>query len=339
MYPPLFRPIQQSIFPENLFYINLCQNQSPLVIAYMEQYITNVNWYTFSYNPYAVYLFLQNIRYINFDMLYLNPHPTAFKVLKSAIGKIRGKHNYTLLSLNPNPEAIQILRGIPKKEVDWLNLLKNPSPLALDFALENIDHILPHIKYLSANPLDSAVDWLFEHPEHIHLAYLCENSNPRAFQYLLDYIEMSYYTQNDMTAISWFKININSCDLAVDFLEKHPQHIQWDTLALNPSSRAIELYEKHQVPIPFHTLLKNGSPASEKILLENIDKLNIGYVGRHTPDRVMSGLLKLDYLAMHIQRETFNQELIEYVMHPKRMFRLSTFYGMDMVDYLECLFY
>ena len=47
----------------------------------------------------------------------------------------------------------------------------------------------------------------------------------------------------------------------------------------------------------------------------------------------------LDYVETTKQKQEFNAELMEYVLHPERMIRIASHYGMDLQDYFTELDY
>jgi len=48
-------------------------------------------------------------------------------------------------------------------------------------------------------------------------------------------------------------------------------------------------------------------------------------------------LLDFDYEKMSNNNKFFNEELIEFIWHPKRMERMSKKYDMDLDEYIEFL--
>ena len=80
------------------------------------------------------------------------------------------------------------------------------------------------------------------------------------------------------------------------------KNIDWDYLSSNPNYKALEILEKNQ------------------------DKINWNYLSLNP------SIFILDYEAMKKNMETLEEELLQVVLHPKRVLRNLELYGYDMED-------
>jgi hypothetical protein len=52
---------------------------------------------------------------------------------------------------------------------------------------------------------------------------------------------------------------------------------------------------------------------------------------------ILDLLMKLDYNAMKLKCQPFCQDLVSYVLHPDRVSRISSSFGLDYDDYFQAL--
>jgi hypothetical protein len=156
----------------------------------------------------------------------------------------------------------------------------------------------PHeIKWGFASSNPCLLPLLEKYTEHIHWGVLCSELYPEA-------IPLVEKHMNELDGYCWYLLS--SLPTALPLLEKYPERIQWSQLCRNPS--AIHLLTQHPEKIQMHDLSAN--PNATHLLF------------------------RLDYLRMK-ETHPFREELIETVLNPDRLMRLSSQYGMDMRTYLH----
>jgi len=92
--------------------------------------------------------------------------------------------------------------------------------------------------------------------------------------------------------------------------------INWDYLSSNPN--AIYLLEQNKDKINWHWLSEN--PNAIHLLEQNKNKINWTFFSQNL------AIFTYDYDKIKTDRKQINREIIEYVYHPKRLFKHRNFY-------------
>ena len=131
--------------------------------------------------------------------------------------------------------------------------------------------------------------------------------------------------------IDWHNLSRNPNADALRLLEQNPERISWLFLSENPG--AIHLLEQSPERIDWYWLSCN--PNALHLLEQNPEKISWQTLSLNPS--AMHLLAPLDYPTMKVIMQPFCQELVEYVFHPTRVFRIANCYGMDLNEYLEFL--
>jgi hypothetical protein len=156
---------------------------------------------------------------------------------------------------------------------------------------------------LSTN--SGAMELLEANPDKINWNYFAFNTNPKAIEMITQLLQ-SEATYNK---INWSNLSHNS--EAIDLLKANPDKIDWGWLPCNTNPKVIELMES------------------------NIDKL-YGTTLSMNP-YALHLLAPLDYLTMKETMQPFCKELVEYVLHPVRISRISANFYLELEEYLDLI--
>lgn len=192
-------------------------------------------------SPFAMKLLLKpnNIPYINWNELSLNPLDEAMDILKTNPDKINGDN----LSLNANDKAFYLLEKYPTK-INWKNILINKNTdKAIDLLIKfptnikinvwpiNINDI--YIDYLEENFLDK-IQW------EILAEKLILKPCDKGIMLILKHhaILIEHYKEKEKYKENICMIND---DRIIHLLKKYPNSIIWLSLFKNPNNKLIDL--------------------------------------------------------------------------------------------------
>jgi hypothetical protein len=130
--------------------------------------------------------------------------------------------------------------------------------------------------------------------------------------------------------IDWYLLSTNPSALPI--LEANPNKIEWSNLSQNPS--ALPLLEANPDKIDWFNLSQN--PNAMRLIEANLDKINWSMLYRNP--NAMHLLAPLDYSTMKRTFQSFCKELVEYVLNPLRIGRISSLFGLELEEYLEQVF-
>jgi hypothetical protein len=124
---------------------------------------------------------------------------------------------------------------------------------------------------------------------------------------------------------------------AIHILEKNLDKINWKCLSSNPN--AIPLLEKKLDKIDWSVLHENPN-AVEFLqnyiqLGNNLHKINWEYFLYYSYTEPL--LFNLDCQKMRECFYPISKEIVEYVFHPNRVFRIAEKFGIDVADYLDLI--
>jgi len=105
-------------------------------------------------------------------------------------------------------------------------------------------------------------------------------------------------------------------------LERHIDNIDWCELSLNPS--AVDLLERNIDKINWRFLARN--PSAVDLLRRHPEKID-WYVLSYNPS-----LFTYDYVAMKNSTSLFHEELIQKVLHPRRLIKYLEEYDYDIAS-------
>jgi hypothetical protein len=278
------------------------------------KYIWNDNLIQFhelNTNPSAIYLLEQFPCLIIPYYLSVNPH---------AIDLIHKYINHIYLDdLSVNPCAIKLLEKRPEL-IRWKYLSKNPN--AIELIKKNIDKI----SYIDLGLNPNALDFVdFNKLSWFHLI-----KNP-SIQH--EFINGEYKLIYKDQIIKKFKFINHYFDIyeypnAIHIIEKNMDKINWALLSCNPN--AIHLLEKNTNKINWFNLCAN--PNAIHIIEQNLDKLNdLCWNNLCRNPNGLHLICNYDYSLMKKNYQYFNQELIEYVMNPTRLFQMSITYDIPFI--------
>jgi hypothetical protein len=196
---------------------------NPNAIRLLKKNPEKINWIWLSGNPNAIRLLTKNPEKI--DWPHLTSNPNAVHILEQNPDKIY----WPDLPKNPNaihlveqyPEkiakypsmycryttAIHLLERDPEKNIDWIELLRNPHPRAVELVLQNLKKI-PVWELFSLNRNPEAMRFLEEHPRLINWSLL--SYTPSAMHILEKYKDNVVY---DL----WLSSNPGIFELSFDF--------------------------------------------------------------------------------------------------------------------------
>jgi hypothetical protein len=192
-------------------------------------------------SPVAMKLLLKpnNIPYINWNELSLNPSDEAMDILETNPDKINGDN----LSLNANDKAFHLLEKYPTK-INWKNiflnkntdkaidlLIKFPTNIKIDVWPININDI--YIDYLEENFLDK-IQW------EILTEKIILNPCDKGIILILKHhaILIEHYKEKEKYKENICMIND---DRIIHLLKKYPNSIIWSSLVKNPNNKLIDL--------------------------------------------------------------------------------------------------
>jgi len=146
--------------------------------------------------------------------------------------------------------------------------------------------------------------------------------------------------------ISWNAISQNDNDEALDLLLEHPNKINWNYLSGNSNDKAIELLKKNPEKICWCNFILNTNEKIIPILIKNLDKIrwfslfyknsnkNIKDIMKKYNENYISyeSIFKIDYEKMSKNFENMEEEILKFVLHPKRVIRNLELYGYDIED-------
>jgi hypothetical protein len=287
----------------------MCSNTSPFIIEQLLENEDLIDYKSICYNPNPCIneIYRKKFDKISFSlsMYFIND----VKILRENFDKI----NWLFLSLNSNYDVIKFLEEHLEK-INWSYLCINTSP-----------HIIPIIKKypqlidwdcLSYN--ENAIEFITRKENIQHLNLNRFSLNPKSISFLSKpennhMIRWNYIYSNpnitielielgkkysDTYPINWRDISLHSTNINV--LRTYKDKLDWSLLSKNPD--AIKLLEKQRDKIDYFGISSNPS------------------------------IFQLDYEAMRIANQAFEEELVKEVMKPSRVFKNPDY------DYLEELF-
>ena len=119
---------------------------------------------------------------------------------------------------------------------------------------------------------------------------------------------------------------------AIHLLENNLDKVDWYMLSGN--SNAIHLLENNLDKVDWYML--SGNSNAIHLLENNLDKVDWNTLPSNNPNAHLL-FSKLDYQEMKIQTKEFSRELVEYVFHPERLFRIGERNALELGDLLEML--
>jgi hypothetical protein len=271
-----------------------------------------INWPFVSQHPSSLDILKENTEEIHINPIILfgiclNPNPEIVKLLDSYLDEINNEH-WDLLSQNPS--AIDLIeKNIDK--INYIELSKNPHPIAIQILENNIDLICWY--YLSGNP--GAIKLLKRFPEKIVWSVFSDNTSKNA----LPLFEANFEKLN------WEQLLLNPS--AIPLLVKKVGQFErndWHHILFNPS---VDLFleqidlDKYFGCINFHILSSNHNPRILDFIMKHYNKIN-----EYEKIAMTVGLLlnpaffQFDYQQMNIKRsKTIYIELISKAFHPSRV--------------------
>ena len=289
----------------------MCSNTSPFIIEQLLENEDLIDYKTICYNPNSCIneIYRKKFDKISFSlsMYFIND----VRVLRENFDKI----NWLFLSLNSNYDVIKFLEEHLEK-INWSYLCINTSPHIIPIVKkypqlidwdclsynENAIEFLTrkeNIQYLNLNRFSlnpKSISFLSK-PENNHMIrwnYIYSNPN-----ITIELIELGKKCSNTYP-INWRDISLHSTNINV--LRTYKDKLDWSLLSKNPD--AIKLLEKQRDKIDYFGISSNPS------------------------------IFQLDYEAMRIANQAFEEELVKEVMKPSRVFK----YHDHNYDYLEELF-
>lgn len=152
--------------------------------------------YALAHNAYTFDIFLMAVKY-QVDDRYL--HTISLNTSELAIQWISEnmhRYEYNCHSIPNNPSAYQIIKDLivkkrmkPNKKTNEL-LSTNTNPQVINLLKTHPEFIS---EYICSNPLDEAVDIIFDRPDKINSRLLATNTNPRILPLLKKYPEVLYH--------------------------------------------------------------------------------------------------------------------------------------------------
>jgi hypothetical protein len=106
-------------------------------------------------------------------------------------------------------------------------------------------------------------------------------------------------------------------------------------LSHNPNPKAIEMLEANPGKIDWFCLSLNSNPQAVKWLESNPDKINWYNLSKNP--NAMHILAPIDYSTMKETMQPFCKELVEYVLHPLRISRISSNFELELEEYLDLI--
>jgi hypothetical protein len=170
--------------------------------------------------------------------------------------------------LSRNPNGFYLLRDELPMLISWDQLMDNPNPAAIAYAIENIGeckaHEVDHL--LSRSP--HAIEWLIAHPEWIDHRQLCMNPDPRARELLIAHPE---WIDND--CLCW-----NPSQWAMDMVKPLDDALTFG-LSSNPYARDLllrykEIWQTEWYRMSWRELCKNPSSWGVEMALTQPEKIN-----------------------------------------------------------------
>jgi hypothetical protein len=236
------------------------------------------------------------------------------------------------LSINPCQKIIETIISKKRSEISRVNfylLSKNPLDIAVDFLFNNQYWI--DFPNLSINSNDRAVEFMLNNKNKIDWECFSENTNTRAVQYLIDH----------PSEINWKSFSKNTNEKAVDYMlstEKTRKCINYKFLSENNNQKAVEhLIESH---IKNHTeiytklLVKNKNNTAVDFIFKTIEPLNDRdkkiffeqhhYIFVNTNDKIIDYLIKNpQYIKWEYFVRNTSHKAIEYMVLPKNNSKIN----------------
>ena len=283
-----------------------------------------------SKNPEAIPLLIKYPEMINWFMFSLNPHPKAMEIIEQNIIKEQIEPFMYPGNFSEHPE-------------NWILLARNQSAKAIEiiekyyYYIENLD-ILYHLEFweeLSKNQY--AIRLLEKYPNNIDWDTIIEN--PKAGHII---------EQNLDKVKNWNRLAVNT--EAVHIIEKN-LHKLYNWCELSGNSKAFYILEKNLDKVDWVSFSKN--PSAIHILIEILrekkkkETNEENNLENHPEDyKYYNYLDKVDYRSLSINPAIFEvdtqglkercdiyrKELMEKVMHPRRMIALLDQEGIQLED-------
>ncbi len=312
----------------------ISKNQNPVVMEIFKYNPDMVSWMNLSMNPSAIMLLEENIS--KYESRFWITRIISFIILKILNIVYRLEMDFNLITYNYNffcilCKYIDYHRDICTLKVNWRYLSKNINAIPLlEKHLDKIDWY-----YLSRNP--NAISLLEKNLDKID--WYCLSRNPNAIHLLeknLDKIDWKYLSRNP-NAIHLLENNLDRIDWkylsknpnAIQLLEKNLDKIDWKYLSRNPN--AIHLLENNLDKINWIYLSKN--PNAIHLLENNLDKVDWYRLAKNP--NALHLIIKLDYVFMKKNIQSFNDELLAKVFNPTRLLNICYEYKIELFDLLE----
>ena len=138
---------------------------------------------------------------------------------------------------------------------------------------------------------------------------------------------LSRNIHQDVDIYDMFWINLSTNPNSFHLLETNIDKVDWFYLSLNPN--AIHLLKNNQDKIDWNNLSLN--PNAIHLLKNNLNKIN--WIGLSSNPNAL--YLFIDYEATKERNRLFNEELVSYVFHPKRLENLAQEFSIDLDELLE----
>lgn len=265
------------------------KNEEEFEIKYKENYIKE------SYRPFiSVKFFGEDQTYNDLKNIIINIHdmlPFIENKYKISIDQNYNNKIFENLVLNPNPKSVKLIEDLSK-------FYQNDDYRFLIFQNTNCIHLIKQyidenktiyyqpdqmfLMHIAKNINNEALDILFTFNKEQFIdeiwMELCYNSNPKAFNKILE--NMQYITEKENYKNILFFLNLCENTEVIKYLEQHYELINWIYLSENPI--AIDLLLKNKEKIYFPHLCKNRHPEAVKIIFniikqEGFDSSKIDY--------------------------------------------------------------
>ena len=213
-----YRTIKQ-LFGDYILYQVLDENalsRNPAAVELHEKTFGSlINWNSFSSNPSAKEMLINN--WGNVNWAYLSANPKFGKIIKENFEESQGKDiDWRMLSRNPCDEAIELLERNTDK-IDWLQLCDNRNPQITRILEKNMDRIDWEI--LSLNP--AAVKLLEKNPDKVDWRVISCNEGA------------VHVIEKNTDRIDWDMLSMNKS--ALPLLVQNLEKVNWRFANRNPS--------------------------------------------------------------------------------------------------------
>lgn len=273
-------------YPHKINSDGISLNSNPLVISYLKENPSKINWNFLSSNPNAISLLRANQNKINWKNLSMNN--CAYKLLFENQDKI----DWTNICYNDNPKIVgDIISKNLNKDISWTLLSKNNTDEAIDILKANQNKI--DWRTLSFNENDKAFDLINDNLDKINWENLSTNSNPKIIEIF----------EKNQDKISWQYLAINTNEKIKDYMCKNI-HDKKDIIV----NHCNIYYQNYSIYEYIDYVMSQNS--DNEVVFNNWLNCKCYY------------MYKLDVDKMKSNFETFEEELIKEAYHPKRICKL-----------------